>query len=113
MALRDAGIQRQVQLAAAPALPQPLLLGAGLVCLGWAAFVLHLGRQEAPSPRLVRAAAVLNALWALDCVLAPALGLLAPNGLGLALLLGQAALVMGFAVAQWAGLRQAQGLLPA
>ena len=37
---------------------------------------------------------------------------LAPNGLGIAFVLAQAAVVLGFAVAQWIGLRHATHVAP-
>ncbi len=84
-------------------LPEPLLRGAGLVLLPYAAFVAWLGR---PVPGLVRAVVAVNLLWAADCVLLLASGFVAPTGLGIAFVLLQALVVLGFALAQWAGLRQ-------
>lgn len=88
-------------------LPEPLLRGAGLVLLPYAAFVAWLGRQPAPGRGIVLAVVALNLLWAADCVLLLALRLAAPNALGTAFVLLQAAVVLGFALAQWAGLRLA------
>ena len=85
-------------------LPEPLLRGAGLVLLPYAAFVAWLGRR--PVPGLVRAVVAVNLLWAADCVLLLVSGFVAPTGLGIAFVLLQALVVLGFALAQWAGLRQ-------
>lgn len=86
-------------------LPEPLLRGAGLALLPCAAFAAWLGRR--PAPGLVRAVVALNLLWAADCALLLASGFVAPTGLGTAFVLLQASVVLGFALAQWAGLRQA------
>ena len=86
-------------------LPEPLLRGAGLMFLPYAAFVAWLSRR--PALGLVRAVVALNLLWAADCVLLLASGFVAPTGLGTAFVLLQASVVLGFALAQWAGLRQA------
>lgn len=88
-------------------LPEPLLRGAGLVCLGYAAIVGWLGARAAPPRAAVLAVVAVNLLWALECLGLPALGFVAPNALGLAFLALQAVVVAGFAAAQWAGLRRA------
>ena len=55
----------------------------------------------------VRAVVAINLLWALDSVLLLAAGPVAPNGLGIAFVLAQALVVMGFAAMQWTALRGA------
>lgn len=88
-------------------LPEPLLRGAGLVLLPYAAAVAWLGTRPAPGRGAVRAVVAINLLWAAECALLLALRLVAPTGLGVAFVLLQAAVVLGFALAQWTGLRQA------
>lgn len=55
----------------------------------------------------MRAVVALNLLWAADSLLSLALRPVSPTGLGTAFVLLQALVVLGFALAQWAGLRHA------
>jgi hypothetical protein len=57
------------QLSGVLGLPQPLLLGAGLVLLPYAAFVGWLGLRQALPLTLVWTVIALNAVWALDSIL--------------------------------------------
>ncbi len=93
-------------LASLLALPEPLLRGAGLVLLPYAGLVAWLGAQPRLPCWMVRGVVGVNLLWTLDSLLLLALGLAAPNGLGAAFVLLQAAAVLGFALLQWAGLRR-------
>ncbi len=88
-------------------LPEELLRVAGLVLLPYAAFVAWVGgRNGGGAPRnAVRAVVAVNLLWALDSVLLLAVGPVAPNGLGVAFVLAQALVVLGFAAMQWTALR--------
>lgn len=92
-------------------LPEPLLRIAGLVLLPYAAFVAWAGTRAAPARHAVRAIVAINLLWTADSALliafGPALAGLAPSGLGVAFVLAQALLVLGFAAAQWIALRRA------
>ncbi len=88
------------------ALPEPLLRDAGLVLLPYAGLVAWLGAQLRLPRWMVRGVVGVNLLWTLDSLLLLALGLAAPNGLGAAFVLLQAAVVLGFALLQWAGLRR-------
>jgi hypothetical protein len=88
-------------------LPGPLLRGAGLALLAYAAVVAWLGTRDAPPRAAVLAVVVVNLLWAADSLLLLALGPAAPTGLGVAFVLAQALVVLGFAAAQAAGLRGA------
>lgn len=94
-------------------LPEPLLRGAGLVLLPYAALVAWAGTRLSPPPGLVRAIVALNLLWAADSVLllalGPWLGLPRPGALGVALVLAQALAVAGFAAVQGAALRRLGG----
>lgn len=88
-------------------LPQPLLLGAGLFCLPYAA-VLALMTRRAQLPRAAVWAVVIgNLAWASGCAWLALGGLLAPNALGVGFLLLQAAAVAGIAGLQTVGLRRA------
>ena len=88
-------------------MPGPLLRGAGLVLLPYVAFVAWAGTRAAPPRWAVRAAIALNLLWTADSALLLALGLVSPTTLGVAFVLAQALVVLGFAVAQWTALRRA------
>ena len=89
-------------------LPEGLLRVAGLVLLPYAAFVAWIGARKEGVPRnAVRAVVAINLLWALDSALLLALGPVSPNGLGVAFVLAQALVVLGFAAMQWAALRGA------
>jgi hypothetical protein len=93
-------------------LPEPLLRVAGLMLLPYAAFVAWVGSRAHPARNAVRAIVALNAVWVADSLAllaaGPALADLAPSALGLTFVLAQAAVVSGFACAQWATLRSAE-----
>ena len=92
-------------------LPAPLLQAAGLVLLPYALLVAWLGTRAAPSRNALRAVIATNLLWVADSLLLLLLGHplagLAPTGLGIAFVLAQAAVVLGFAAAQGVALRRA------
>ena len=89
-------------------LPEGLLRVAGLALLPYAAFVAWIGARNGGAPRnAVRAVVAINLLWALDSALLLALGPVSPNGLGIAFVLAQAVVVLGFAAMQWMALRGA------
>jgi hypothetical protein len=92
------------------ALPVALLRGAGLILLPWGAFVGWCASRAAPGRRAVLVVVVVNLLWAVDSVLLLASGWVAPNGLGVGFVLGQAAMGGGIAVLQWLALPPARGL---
>ena len=94
-------------LASVLALPEPLLLGAGLMLLPYAGLIAWLGSRSRLPRWAVRGAIAVNLLWVADSALLLALGIVSPNGLGTGFVLLQAAAVLGFALLQWAGLRQA------
>ncbi|MBD0275830.1 MAG: hypothetical protein ICV73_28365, partial [Acetobacteraceae bacterium] len=73
------------------------------------AFVAWVGARRDGAPRnAVRAVAAINLLWALDSALLLALGPVSPNGFGVAFVLAQALVVLGFAAMQWTALRGAE-----
>ncbi len=87
-------------------LPTPLLRDAGLVLLPYAAFVAWAGTRDRPPRWAVRAAIIINLLWAADGALLLAVGPIAPSEFGFAFVLAQALVVLGFAIAQWSALRR-------
>jgi len=89
-------------------LPTTLLHGADLVLLPYAAFVAWAGTRDRPPRWAVRAAIVINLLWAADSALLLAAGAMSPAALGTAFVLAQALVVLGFAVMQWSALRRAE-----
>ncbi len=89
-------------------LPDGLLRVAGLVLLPYAAFVAWLGTRSGGVPRnALRAVVAINLLWAIDSALLLAMGPVSPNSLGIAFVLAQAVVVLGFAAMQWTALRGA------
>jgi hypothetical protein len=88
-------------------LPVPLLRGAGLVLLPWAALVAWLAYRPAMPRRAVWAVLMLNVIWVVDSLLLLISGLVAPTALGTTFVLAQAAAVAALATAQGVGLRVA------
>jgi len=121
-AAASAGTGLLLALGAAPlapllGLPQGLLLAAGLLLLPYAAWVAVVGRGPAAPRNAVAAIIAINAIWVADSLLllalSPRIGL-APTGLGVALVVFQAAVVAGFALLQWVAMRRtATGLAAA
>lgn len=81
----------------ATALPGGLLLGAGLFFLPYAALLAWLATRPAMPRWVVGLLAAGNLLWAVGCAALPLLGLVAPNGWGIAFLAAQAVAVAVFA----------------
>lgn len=81
----------------ATALPPGLLLAAGLFFLPYAALLAWLATRPAVPRWLVGLLAAGNLLWAVECAALPLLGLVAPNGWGIAFLAAQAVAVAVFA----------------
>jgi hypothetical protein len=90
-------------------LPRPLLAGAGLVCLVYAAALVLLARRT----RIARGAAMAvvagNGLWVAASLWLLVSGLVMPTLAGQAFVLFQAAAVLGLAVLQWIGLSRIVG----
>lgn len=74
-------------------LPPELLRGAGLALLPFVAFVFWLSQRPAPSRLAVWAVVAINAVWVVDSVLLLVGSSVAPNVLGVAFVVGQAAVV--------------------
>lgn len=93
------------------AMPQSLLVWAGVLLVPWTILLVILSRREA-LPRLVLYDVVaVNALWVAASFGILLAGFVSPNLLGAAFIVVQAVAVAGFAVLQLAGLRrQVDGL---
>ena len=87
-----------------------LTAGLGVFLLAYAALLLGLQAREHLHRGWILLIVIGNLAWALDTLLAPWLGLIQPTGWGLALIVGQALVVAGFAVWQALGLRVSQPL---
>lgn len=88
------------------ALPQGLLLGVGLICLPYAAFLLVLSRRATIGRATIFTIILGNLLWA-DAALALMFGYgVAPNAAGVAYLATHAIATGTFAVLQWFGWRR-------
>lgn len=93
-------------LASLLALPEPLLRYAGLFLLPYAALVAWLGTRERLTRGAVLAVVAINAAWTIASVLLLIGGWVAPNALGIAFVLAQAAAVGLFAELQIIGLNR-------
>jgi len=87
-------------------LPQALLFWAGLFLLPWSAFLFALSRRAEVARLWLVYVIVVNALWVAASVAILATGLVAPNWLGIAFLLVQAAAVAVLSQLQIMGLRR-------
>ena len=94
-------------LAALFGLPQPLVLGAGLASLPFAACLAWLGTRAAQVPALVWFVVIANALWVVASLLLLVPGWLQPTVPGMAFVLAQATAVAIFAELQFTALRKA------
>jgi hypothetical protein len=88
------------------ALPAGLLRGAGLVLLPYVAFVAYLGLREHAPRAAVWMVITANVVWAAASLLLLVCGLVAPNGLGYAFVIGQALVVAAFGELQYVALRR-------
>jgi membrane protein implicated in regulation of membrane protease activity len=87
-------------------LPEALMRWAGITLLPYAALILYLGSRDTLSSSAVWAVIGTNLIWAAASILLLLMDLISPNGLGLAFVLFQAAVVAGFAEAQFMSLRR-------
>ncbi|WP_198371052.1 hypothetical protein [Roseomonas rosulenta] len=94
-------------IAAATALPAPLLLACGLFLLPYAALLAWCAARDALPRWLVWLLVAGNLLWAVECAALPLLGLVAPSGWGIAFLAVQAVAVAVFAELYILALRRA------
>lgn len=89
-------------------LPMGLLLPAGIFLIGYAAALWLVATRPTINRRLAWTTVVVNLLWAVDSIVLLLGGWIEPTALGVALVVGQAAAVAGFAVLQWLGLRRSR-----
>jgi hypothetical protein len=94
-------------------LPMALLLETGLFLAGLAVLLAVLARSARVAAPLIRAIVIGNMAWSAACVLLWATGVVAPTALGVAFLLGQAAVVMTLAVWEAFGLKASRPVAPA
>ena len=87
-------------------MPPAWLSSIGLVLLVYAAAVGYLSTRPAPPPVFVWAVIAATLLWAIDSVLAVALGWIGAAPLGVAFVVAQAVAVLVFADLQYLGLRR-------
>lgn len=88
------------------ALPPALLRGAGLFLIPYVAFVAFVGTRDTVARPAVWAIVAANAAWAAASVLLLFSGWIAPNALGIAFILAQAAAVALLGELQVMGLRR-------
>lgn len=89
------------------------VLAVGVFMIAYGAAVGWLGLQSRLAPGAVWLVVVGNTIWVLASVTLAFSGWIAPNALGLALLLSQAAAVALFAELQYLGLRASTAANPA
>ena len=87
-------------------LPAGLLLGAGLLLVPYVLFVIYTATRSEIASAAVTLIIVANALWALASVAVLLSGWVAPNALGVAFVLVQAAVVALLGELQYVGLRR-------
>lgn len=91
--------------------PAGVILAVGVFMLAYGAAIGWLSTRARIDQRLVWIVTVGNLIWAIDSVLLARSDWIAPTALGIALILGQAALVAGFSTLQFLGLRQSRALV--
>jgi hypothetical protein len=91
-------------------LPAQLLSEAGLVLLPFAAFVGYIASRATPVRFAVWAIIAVNAIWVIDSIVLLFTGWVAPNALGYAFVLAQAASVAVFADLEYVGLKKSVAL---
>jgi hypothetical protein len=105
--LMGAGLSLGATLAAdLTSLSVGLLRGVGLVLLPIAAFIAFVATRETLSRALVWTVIVGNVIWVSESLVLLAGGFVAPNVLGVAFVLGQAAAVAGLAALEAIGARR-------
>lgn len=92
------------------ALPGDLLVGTGWFLLAYAAVVGFIATRDPIPSGFVWLFVAGNIAWAILCVVVLASGSIAPTTLGIAWVLGQAAVVVVLAELQWTGLRRQAAL---
>ena len=87
-------------------LPVDLISEAGIVLLPFAAFVALVASRREPSRIAVWVIIALNAVWVIDSIVLLFTGWVAPNALGYAFVVAQAAAVLLFADLEYMGLKR-------
>ena len=89
-------------------IPAAVLFWVGLFLFAYAGFLIWLARRPGMPRSLVLAVVVGNLLWVAGSLAILPAGLVELTGLGVAVVLAQAAAVAGFAAMEYDGLRQLQ-----
>jgi hypothetical protein len=87
-------------------LPVELVSEAGIVLLPFAAFVGFVASRSEPARLLVWTIIALNVVWVVDSIVLLFTGWVAPNALGYAFVVAQAAAVLLFADFEYMGLKR-------
>ncbi len=90
-------------------LPVDLLSEAGIVLLPFAAFVGFVASRTEPSRFAVWAIIALNVVWVVDSIVLLFTGWVAPNALGYAFVIVQAAGILVLAELEYVGYRKSRG----
>ena len=88
-------------------LPEPLLLGAGLILVPWVAFLAWMARQKSIDQALTRVVIAVNAAWVVASIAVTLGAGVDPNGWGVAFVAAQAVAVAALAVLQASRLGEA------
>ena len=87
-------------------LPLDLISEAGIVLLPFAAFVGFVASRREPARLAVWTIIALNVVWVVDSIVLLFTGWVAPNALGHAFVIAQAAVVLVFADFEYMGLKR-------
>lgn len=87
-------------------LPVELISEAGIVLVPFAAFVGFVASRSEPARLAVWAIIAINVVWAVDSIVLLFSGWVAPNGLGYAFVIAQAAAVLVLADLEYMGLKR-------
>jgi hypothetical protein len=87
-------------------LPLELISEAGIVLLPFAAFVGFVASRREPARIAVWTIIALNVVWVVDSIVLLFTGWVAPNALGYAFVIAQAAAVLAFADFEYMGLKR-------
>lgn len=92
-------------------LPLELVSEAGIVLLPFAAFVGFVASRREPARIAVWTIIALNVVWVVDSIVLLFTGWVAPNALGYAFVIAQAAVVLVFADFEFMGLKRSTAVL--
>jgi hypothetical protein len=88
-------------------LPEPLLLGAGLILVPWVAFLAWMARQKSIDQAITRVVIAVNAAWVVASIAVTLGAGVDPSGWGVAFVAAQAVAVAALAVLQASRLAEA------